>query len=357
MATKGENTQKSTLTSGVPKLLHLSAADRRRISDLKYAKTVDEVEEFKTWIMALPDPDGTLKRWWTHKTMHNWLLPGFVQCLSRIPLERWNSMDATTNLGEAQHAWNNAQTGISMGVIESFKKYEELDARRAAEIEMRMATAISRNSYNEVSQRYANRTARQSRGFEKGRRARATDANVAALETELLELKEELETARADEDTEQSAIRDLVAGVVDIEGRLKLAKAEAKSNSSGRVRAPKTRKANSTPTASKLTTELTPGASTSTVPSGLSPSAVVVVSDARRVSSRKRTQPDSSAVTSSKRQKKLEDPLAGWVMQDPDTGETLTGHEWVERNPEEFAKRYKKDHKRYLDYLGAKSGD
>ena len=38
-------------------------------------------------------------------------------------------------------------------------------------------------------------------------------------------------------------------------------------------------------------------------------------------------------------------------MQDPDTGEKLTGHEWVERFPEEFAQRYKKDHQRYLEYL------
>ncbi|KAJ7482610.1 hypothetical protein FB451DRAFT_1235727 [Mycena latifolia] len=78
------------------------------------------------------------------------------------------------------------------------------------------------------------------------------------------------------------------------------------------------------------------------------------VADVRRLSARKRTQADLSGtarVSSNKRQKKLEDPLAGWVMQDPDTGEKLTGHEWVERNPEEFAQRYKKDHQRYLQYL------
>ncbi|KAJ7817545.1 hypothetical protein B0H14DRAFT_3877466 [Mycena olivaceomarginata] len=68
-----------------------------------------------------------VKGWWEHKLMHRWLLRGIIQCLLNIPLERWNTMEATTNLGEAQHAWNNAQTGISMGVIESFKKYEELD--------------------------------------------------------------------------------------------------------------------------------------------------------------------------------------------------------------------------------------
>ncbi|KAJ7125983.1 hypothetical protein C8R44DRAFT_733910 [Mycena epipterygia] len=265
---------------GIPNLSHLSAEDRRRISDLKYAKTVAEVEAFKTWISTLPDPDGVLKRtifysvavfaqlmmlgWWGHKTMHNWLLPGFIQCLSKIPLEQWNTMESTTNLGEAQHAWNYAQTGTSMGAIESFKKYEELDIRRAEEIEVRKATAISRNSHNEVSQRYANRTARQSRGSEKARRARAADSNVAALQTELSEMKEELTAARGDNDAEQSVettrrVRDLEASVVDVEGKLKLAKAEAKSNSSGRVRAPK---ASAGATASNSTTEPTQGAPT-----------------------------------------------------------------------------------------------
>ncbi|KAF8174771.1 hypothetical protein K438DRAFT_1771356 [Mycena galopus ATCC 62051] len=35
----------------------------------------------------------------------------------------------------------------------------------------------------------------------------------------------------------------------------------------------------------------------------------------------------------------------------PDCGEQLTGHEWVERNPAEFAEHYPKYHKRYLEYL------
>jgi hypothetical protein len=55
-----------------------------------------------------------------------------------------------------------------------------------------------------------------------------------------------------------------------------------------------------------------------------------------RGSARKRAQADFSGaapVSSNKRQKKLEDPLAGWVMQDPDTGEKLTGHEWVKHYP------------------------
>ena len=74
---------------------------------------------------------------------------------------------------------------------------------------------------------------------------------------------------------------------------------------------------------------------------------------ARRTSTRKRVQAEPSAATSipSSKRQKLEDPLAGWIMVDPDTSEELTRHQWVERYPEEFEKRYKKDHQCYIDYL------
>ncbi|KAJ7440673.1 hypothetical protein B0H11DRAFT_2352527 [Mycena galericulata] len=54
----------------------------------------------------------------------------------------------------------------------------------------------------------------------------------------------------------------------------------------------------------------------------------------RTLASRRHASCFSSAmpsISSNKRRKKLEDPLEGWVMQDPDTGEELTGKEWVER--------------------------
>ncbi|KAJ7924265.1 hypothetical protein B0H13DRAFT_1864136 [Mycena leptocephala] len=51
-------------------------------------------------------------------------------------------MPATTNLGEAQHARNNAETGTQIGIIESFKKYAKYDARWAAEINIKLATAL-----------------------------------------------------------------------------------------------------------------------------------------------------------------------------------------------------------------------
>ncbi|KAF8189161.1 hypothetical protein K438DRAFT_1971805 [Mycena galopus ATCC 62051] len=270
---------------------------RKRIFDLKYLKTHEEVETFKAWIVTLADPQGVLKRWWDHK-----LLRGIIQCLSNIPFEQWNTMEATTNLGEAQHAWNNSQTGTSMGLMESFKKYEELDIRRAEGIESRMS--------------------------EKARHVRAADSSVAGLQMELSEKQEDLAVAREDAKAEPSAevfqcIRKLEEIVAELEGKLKLAKAEAKS--------PLTLVAGST----------------------------LDLAGTRRASTRKRVQDKSSvmpSVSSTKRRKKLEDPLAKWVMRDPDTGEELTGHEWVKRHPDEFKKRYKKDHQRYLDYL-AQSAD
>lgn len=67
--------------------------------------------------------DSSSLGWWKQKLTHFWLLPATIQCLSRIPLNDWHTMPATTNLGEAQHARNNAETGTQMGIIESFKKY------------------------------------------------------------------------------------------------------------------------------------------------------------------------------------------------------------------------------------------
>ncbi|KAJ7864626.1 hypothetical protein B0H14DRAFT_2574341 [Mycena olivaceomarginata] len=82
--------------SGIPKPLHLSNETRKHIFDLKYAKTVEEVEAFKPWISILLDPDGVLKPptvgWWNHRLMHRWLLRGIIQCLSNIPLEQWSTM-------------------------------------------------------------------------------------------------------------------------------------------------------------------------------------------------------------------------------------------------------------------------
>ncbi|KAJ7493906.1 hypothetical protein FB451DRAFT_1551210 [Mycena latifolia] len=252
--------------------------------------------------------------------------------------------------------------GYFLGAIESFKKYEELDERRAEEIEVRMFTTVPRTSRNEVTHRYASRTTRQTRMTENSRRARAVDSTVSSLQAELSDMQQELIVARDDAKAEPSTeatarVRELENTLTDLEGKLKLAKAEAKSNSSGQVRA-RAPKASAAPNApAQPAADPTP--TLDVLPAPAPTVSIVSAADGtvdlvRQVSARKRVQTESSATASApsgKRRKRLEDPLAGWVMQDPDTGEKLTGHEWVECYPEEFEERYKKDHQRYLEYL------
>ncbi|KAJ7865921.1 hypothetical protein B0H14DRAFT_3442728 [Mycena olivaceomarginata] len=177
----------SHLKRGIPELPHLPHDDYQRIANFMYLETPAAAEEFKVWIKTLPDPDGTLTRWWSHKLMHEWILPGCIQCLSDIDKNTWHIMEATTNLGEAQHKANNAATDIQMGMVESFMKYEEYDKRL---------------------HRYDSRNKRGTRAAEKTRRAHADDEEVQIAKQNL----------------------------ADAQAQLKLAQAEQKSNSSGRVR-------------------------------------------------------------------------------------------------------------------------
>ncbi|KAJ7909424.1 hypothetical protein B0H13DRAFT_1877706 [Mycena leptocephala] len=191
---------------GVPEAPHLSKDDHDRIQGFVHLESPQVVEDFKVWIANIPDPDGAITRRWKRKQLHLWLLPAMISCLSRIPLNDWYTMPATTNLGEAEHA-RNAETGTQMGIIESFKKYAEYDARRAAEINIKLATGNLNNNQNELVHRYASSNRRHAAATDKGTRARDADERGVALRQ-----------AKA-----------------QVEAELKQATAEAKSNSSGRV--------------------------------------------------------------------------------------------------------------------------
>ncbi|KAJ6552166.1 hypothetical protein B0H10DRAFT_1968474 [Mycena sp. CBHHK59/15] len=152
---------------GVPEAPHLSKDDHDRIKGFVHLETPQAVEDFKLWIANLQDPDGAIARWWKQRLTHFWILPATIQCLSRIPLNDWHTMPATTNLGDAQHARNNAETGTQMGIIESFKKYAEYDARRAAEINVKLATGNLNNNQNELVHRYASSNRRHAAAGDK----------------------------------------------------------------------------------------------------------------------------------------------------------------------------------------------
>ncbi|KAJ7776422.1 hypothetical protein B0H16DRAFT_1449856 [Mycena metata] len=255
-------TDSQAALGGIPELSHLCSADRNRLSNLKYAKTPEEVESFKARALTLVDPQGVLKcrivlfcvirgsvmvlGWWNYKLMHRWLLPGIIQCLSNIPVDMssdWTITQSVSNSPEATVRQTLMKRSMS-GTLRLADRWTLLSRSqaRAEEIKVRMATMISRNSQSEVSQCCANRTAHQSRNSDKATVGRAADANVTALQKELSETKDELTAACSEAKAETSAeatgkVHEFEALTVDIESRLKLAKAEAKSSSSSRVRA------------------------------------------------------------------------------------------------------------------------
>ncbi|KAK6966558.1 hypothetical protein R3P38DRAFT_3245838 [Favolaschia claudopus] len=268
---------------GIPEAPHLSREEHSRLRGFVSLQSPEAV----VWIADLPDPDGTIKRWWKHKIMHVWLLAAIIQCLSCIALNDWHSMPATTNLGEAQHAHNNAETGTQMGIIESFKKYAEYDARRAAEIAVKLATGNLKNNQNELVHRYASSSRRHAAAANKATKAQAADERVVAL-------------------TNTKA---------QIDAELKQAKAEAKSNSSGRVRVrrpTKEKSADNTSEKNSSAPDASAESSESTQLRSREPqlsSTVAPITTAAKAAKRKA----DANVTPTKRRKKC-DPLEGWAL-------------------------------------------
>ncbi|KAJ6572977.1 hypothetical protein B0H10DRAFT_2440108 [Mycena sp. CBHHK59/15] len=334
----------SHVKRGIPDVSHLPRDDQDRIHNFMYMETPEDVEEFKIWIRTLPDPNGVLLRWWEHKEMHEWLLPSVIQCLSDINPDVWHVMEATTNFGEAQHAANNAQTGIGMGLVESFIqhapqvhclpfisrslpafRYEILDTRRAAEIEVMLQSGNLHNPRNEVSHRYSSRNARRVNATEKAKHARAADEEVQAAEQ----------------------------AVADAQAQLKQIRAESKSNSSGRVRAVRARKSQPTKSDAHGTTKdsrrkcstaqssLTPNSSTSggngTIPDETIPAPTVTTPEHTTRPIRKRS--GSTSLESDAPPKRLKlGPLKGWGIERD--GINMSAVEYAQNHWSEFRDEY-----------------
>ncbi|KAJ6583451.1 hypothetical protein DFH09DRAFT_1308960 [Mycena vulgaris] len=181
----------SHVKRGIPDVSHLPRENQDCIHNFMYMENPEDVEETKIWIRTLPDPNG----WWEHKEMYEWLLPSVIQCLSDIDPDFWHVMEVTTNCGEAQHAANNAQTGIGMGLVES---YEILDTRRAAEIEIMLQSGNLHSPRNEVSHRDSSRNARRVNATEKAKHARAADEEVQAAEQAVADAQAQLKQIRTE---------------------------------------------------------------------------------------------------------------------------------------------------------------
>ncbi|KAJ7046337.1 hypothetical protein C8F04DRAFT_1248587 [Mycena alexandri] len=63
--------------------------------------------------------------------------------------EDWDNTPATTNTGEAQHAWTNAQTGTKLSLVEVIETARKIDEGVAREIETSIKSGILLNEHNE----------------------------------------------------------------------------------------------------------------------------------------------------------------------------------------------------------------
>ncbi|KAJ7052864.1 hypothetical protein C8F01DRAFT_1169151 [Mycena amicta] len=224
---------------GISDLKHLSKETQTRLQQLRHLRNSAELAEFKAWLHEIDDPSGRVKAWWKHKTMHHWLLPGLIQFLSNIG-DDWDLLEPNTNLGEGQHRWNNIQTGVDMGIVESLIKYEQLDGSQAALLETGERTGDLRNVRNNLVQRYVSRSTRRIAAREKHKRAAVVDAKVRLREVTVAETKYYLKKATEDAESDPSPsakakVKALNKQLREAKVGVKKAKAEAKSNSSGRV--------------------------------------------------------------------------------------------------------------------------
>ncbi|KAJ7921300.1 hypothetical protein B0H13DRAFT_1866901 [Mycena leptocephala] len=329
----------SHVKRGIPDVSHLPPEDRDRIFNFMYMKSPEDVEEFKIWIRTLPDLNGVLLRWWEHKEMHEWLLPCVIECLSDIEANVWHVMEATTNFGEAQHAANNIQTGIGMGLVESFMQYEALDTRRAAEIEVMIQSGNLHNPRNEVSHRYSNRNARHVHATEKAKQARAEDDNLQAAEKAFADAQAHLKLIRAESKVQWCFLASF------------LASHNMQGNSSGRVPAPRVRKtpatkskANGTPKDCRRkssTTQASSNTSTSandvTVADETIPASTIGTSERATSPSRKRS--GSTSLESDAPPKRLRlGPLKGWGIERE--GVNMSAVEYAQKHWSEFRDEY-----------------
>ncbi|KAJ6556722.1 hypothetical protein B0H10DRAFT_1967556 [Mycena sp. CBHHK59/15] len=349
----------SHVKRGIPDVSHLPRDDQDRIHNFMYMETPEDVEEFKIWIRTLPDPNGVLLRWWEHKEMHEWLLPSVIQCLSDIDPDVWHVMEATTNFGEAQHVANNAQTGIGMGLVESFIqhapqvhclpfmsrslpafRYEILDTRRAAEIEVMLQSGNLHNPRNEVSHRYSSRNTHHVNATEKAKHARGADEEVQAAEQ-----------AGADAQAQLKQIR--VESKVWCFLTLFPVSHSMQSNSSGRIHAVRARKSQPTKSDAHGTTKdsrrkcstaqssLTPNSSTSggngTIPDVTIPAPTVTTPEHTTRPIRKCS--GSMSLESDAPPKRLKlGPLKGWGIERD--GVKMNAVEYAQNHWSEFRDEY-----------------
>ncbi|KAJ7794014.1 hypothetical protein B0H14DRAFT_3558479 [Mycena olivaceomarginata] len=145
-------------------------SDFNRLMDLVHIDSKESLNAFSSFVYGLGIKKIT--DWWKHKEMHEWIIPCIVRSQSLIPPDIWDSTPSTTNTNEAQHHWTNAQTGKQLTPVEALESRRRVDERVAQEIQMSLQTGILSNTNNEMLQRMARNSQRQSTAARKVRETR-----------------------------------------------------------------------------------------------------------------------------------------------------------------------------------------
>ncbi|KAJ7907852.1 hypothetical protein B0H13DRAFT_2662235 [Mycena leptocephala] len=246
-------------------LKDLSGAGREKVRSLKDCTSHEAFEEWKQAVSVINGPMGRLRAWRRQKEMHLFLLPGLIQALSNIGLDDWHLMPANTNVWEGQHCWNNIQTGVSMGVIESMKnyvvriefrrlpwitcrRYEAVDAATEARLTQGDMSGDLRDEHNNAVDRCVNSMSRKQEGrpplarkagaAAKAHRIRTSDEHVRHCTILLNEANEALQTAKYQAQSDRSQL-----------AKQRVETKRQQSNSSGHVPLPRAQTRTATATA------------------------------------------------------------------------------------------------------------
>ncbi|KAJ7502291.1 hypothetical protein B0H11DRAFT_2365652 [Mycena galericulata] len=199
--------------------------------------------------------------WWSHKEMHERIIPCLVKSQSLIPADIWDSTPSTTNTNEAQHHWTNSLTGTKLSPVEALESVHIVDQKVAEEIEMAVRTGVLANSNNDAVHRMSRNYQRRSTSARKVRESREASDIPHQLQ---VQIEAEVEKHRESNALSKTLKEQLKAakGTSGKGGSSASSVALLSASSSGRVRSAPVRTAAPTPILSTQSDETSslPGA-------------------------------------------------------------------------------------------------
>ncbi|KAJ6587438.1 hypothetical protein DFH09DRAFT_1427476 [Mycena vulgaris] len=209
----------------------VSADDYKRLMDFVYIDSEEGIDEFSEFVRGLGIKK--IQDWWDHKAMSAWILPCLVKSQSPMSADDWVNTPATTNTGEAQHAWTNSRTGIGLSLVEAMER--KLDNVVAREIEISIKSGVLLNSRNESSHRRARNSTRNSTRMRKSHEASEQSEELDRIALKKASLQEQKKQVGAELKDLQVLKKTVRQGVKASQPSSHPRRVLASSSSSGRI--------------------------------------------------------------------------------------------------------------------------